>query len=156
MAKEKTLKEKKDARLGLGLVFGLLGSFMLGLSFIVYLAVSNKPELVSDTYYQDGLEFQSQFDAQTNAQALQEKPKLTLVDRQLSVLLPAHAGAHGTVTVIFPSDQSLKDSQAIVLNEEGLAKIELKQVKYGLCYAELRWKAGDKDYYFKQALTVSQ
>ena len=154
MKREKSESQNKAAKFWLGFVFVLLGSFMIGLSFMVYRAVSTRPELVSSNYYEEGLKFEERMEAQRNLQASKSDVKLTYSDSRLMFLLAEQAGVTGKLKIIRPSEQSLNQELEFSLNKQGLSIIDLELNGQGLWYVEYEWEFEGKPYYFKQSITV--
>lgn len=154
MKREKSESQKKAAKFWLGFVFVLLGSFMVGLSFMVYRAVSTKPELVSKNYYEEGLKYEGRMEAQRNLQALKTDVKLSYNDSRLIFLLPEHAGQQGKLKIIRPSEQGLNQNLDFSFDKNGSSVTDLKLNGRGLWYVEYEWEFEGKSYYFKQSITV--
>ncbi len=129
---------------------GIVVAFVLFCSFVVTIVVKAFQEdfdLVSETYYQDELNYQERIDSKANLKALGEELAFNQNDSQVVVVFPETlAEANGEIKFYYPS-KALFDKEyplKVVGNQQVFDKADLAKGRYKV---QVSWKVGEKQYY---------
>lgn len=129
---------------------GIVVAFVLFCSFVVTIVVKAFQEdfdLVSETYYQDELNYQERIDSKANLKALGEELAFNQNDSQVVVVFhETLAEANGEIKFYYPS-KALFDKEyplKVVGNQQVFDKADLAKGRYKV---QVSWKVGEKQYY---------
>ena len=122
---------------------------------LVVISISQKVDLVAPDYYAKELKFESEIVKMKNEAALGEKPKVALINNQLSISIPtAFSGKYitGSVLVYKPSDANADFTQAIETNQNNVI-IATQGFSAGMRKVKINWKV-DSLYYLTESVVV--
>lgn len=122
---------------------------------LVVISISQKVDLVAPDYYAKELKFESEIVKMKNEAALGEKPKVALINNQLSISFPtAFSGKNitGSVLVYKPSDANADFTQAIETNQNNVI-IATQGFSAGMRKVKINWKV-DSLYYLTESVVV--
>ena len=102
-------------------------------AFAVF-SVKHRVDLVAPDYYDQEIRYQQQLDGSRRALRLEGGPVLSVTGQTLSIAVPNHLNATGTVTFYRPSDARLDQVFPLRLDDQGRQAVDL----HGL--AEGRWR----------------
>ena len=122
---------------------------------LVVISISQKVDLVAPDYYAKELKFESEIVKMKNEAALGEKPKVALINNQLSISFPtAFSGKNitGSVLVYKPSDANADFTQAIETNQNNVV-IATQGFSAGMRKVKIDWKV-DSLYYLTESVVV--
>jgi hypothetical protein len=131
-----------------------LGFVALIITLVVF-SFSQKVDLVSPDYYARELNFESEIIKMKNEAALVEKPKVTLINSQLSITFPAaFSGKNitGSVLVYKPSDANADFTQEIETNQNNVV-IATQGFSAGMRKVKINWKV-DSLYYLTESIVI--
>lgn len=130
-------------------------SFVLFAAFIatlVTVCVRQDVSLVSQNYYQEELQFQSQIDRKHNTTLLANKPLVAVEGKMLTLALNQEATVtEGTVQVFCPSNARM-DRSFRVSPQSPTQSFDLNELDGGMYRVKLRWTMNDKQYYQEQII----
>lgn len=133
------------------------GLFMAMIIYFVIQSFQTNINLVSDNYYEDELNFQSEMVAQKNANALEEKVEVVLQGEEILISYPEFFvgnGSEGEVLFYKPANNAHDKTFKCNLNKslQVVAKSNLEKGRY---FAKVNIKKGEQAYYFEQRLTIN-
>lgn len=139
---------------GTGIVIVMLAYMVFILYFVVrtFTLESHDHHLVSEEYYKDEINFQSEIDAKSNADKLKENIKISKTQEGLVITFPSEfndKNVSGTLLMQrtntdkfdIKKDLLLKDNKMIISKEKLLV---------GLYNIKVFWKIEDKEYLYKE------
>ncbi|MEQ8473239.1 MAG: FixH family protein [Marinoscillum sp.] len=130
---------------GIVLAFSLFCGFVVT---IVVLAFQEDFDLVSETYYQDELNFQDQIDSRRNLTEIGESVKLTQTSEQVVLSFPETFNtAQGEVNFYHPSRSIFDKKYTLNLDEtrqQSVAKSDLVKGRYKV---QFNWLSDGVSYY---------
>lgn len=131
--------------------------FVLGIMTLVFAAIRQNYDLVTEDYYAKELGQDEKQRKIANAHALPERLKIVpdFASGKLTLKFPAdHTDAKGTVVLYRPSDKNLDQQIAIQLGSLSQQDIATKDLAPGLWRIQVEWEAQGKPFYQEQALTI--
>ncbi|EDP98596.1 FixH family protein [Kordia algicida OT-1] len=139
---------------GIGLAFVAFISFIM--YFIVNMNVQDKydHDLVTDSYYEQELQYQSEIDKQRNAQKLAENISVTQTDLGVEVVFPKTlnvSNIKGKVFLYRPSNKQLDFEIPISLSNHTLL-IPDKRLLDGRWNLTVDWSYDKETYLYKKEL----
>ncbi|KAB2923942.1 MAG: FixH family protein [Bacteroidetes bacterium] len=135
---------------------GIVLSFIIfgaGLAVSLYIAFSNRIELVSDDYYERGLSHQRQMQRMADAAALDSAVSAILSDGMLIVTVPRSdtaAAVTGMLRLFRPSDGRRDIAVPIALDGTGRQRIPVTVLEKGLWRLQVDWTEGGRSFYHEQ------
>lgn len=134
---------------------GIVIAFVLFCTFVVTIVVRSFQEdfdLVSETYYQDELEYQDRIDRQMNLKASGKELAINQNDSQVVMIFPEEfSSAEGTVRFYYPSKALFDKEFEIKIddNQQAFDKSELAKGRYKV---EVSWNIDEEAYYQEEEL----
>lgn len=147
---------KKKSMWGVGL-FVANGAFIVGILALVYFAMSQKVDLVSEQYYDQGIHYQERIAAIENTRGLKEKPMMTVRRDELTVQFPrdlAQRNIAGTITLYRPDNKGRDRTLDILLDSAACQHIAFASLAHGLWKAKVEWSADSVEYYTEQPVII--
>jgi nitrogen fixation protein FixH len=132
---------------GIVVAFGVFGA---GLAVTIWIALSSPTDLVTDDYYQRGLEYEGRIQSIRRAQSAGAAMTVNGATGGLALTLPAIARpgeATGTVTLYRPSDRAMDFSVPLRLDSVGGMRIASPHLQPGLWTVKVEWSTGGVQYY---------
>jgi len=132
-------------------------SFVLFAVFIgtlVSICVRQDISLVSKTYYQDELNYQSELERKQNTESLSQKPEIKFVDDDAVQVRFAgfNQPESGELTLYSPSDIRADRTFSFSATQGPQQTFALGEMKKGLYKAKMTWTASGKSFYFEQTI----
>lgn len=128
-------------------------TFVVGMLGLVYLAVSQDFDLVSEDYYEQEIAYQGRIDQMTNAK--DDGQKVIVSEADGAVRLAFNSKAADVKVYFFrPSDESkdFKVEEAVVDTELSVSSDQLTTGKY---LVKVEWKSNGKTYFQEQDFIVN-
>jgi hypothetical protein len=127
---------------------------MIGLAFK---AQKKGVDMVTSSYYQKELQYNTKMDAIRNLNSLQSAIELTITKGNISIQFPSDCIVQepiGNITLYRPS--SAADDKIIKLkpDENGIQIISSSELKLGNYSIQIEWTMNDKPYFFEQSIYV--
>lgn len=149
------MKKKWNWGYSLLVVFVLLAAHI---SYLVYLCMQEKFDLVSSDYYNEELRYQDKIDGANNAKRL-SAVQLSQTGDEVSIQLPKELNGDnltGQVWLYCPANASLDFKQPLQVNKNGVMLIDKKKLADVKYTAKITWQAGDQNYYNEQIFAVNK
>lgn len=124
-------------------------------AFIVTLVVKTfafKPELVSETYYEDEINYQDRINRLKNVQADGAEVKWELQGDSLLFHFPS-ADAVGKIDFMCHADKDKDQYFDIQIIKDNQQIISTSDIKSGLYLMKIQWESNGKLYYMEQNVT---
>lgn len=135
------------------ILFVYLG-FVVGIMILVFVANSQKFDLVTPNYYDAELKYQNVIDEKQRAAELSSPPKISHTVNSVSIQLPdefLNKEVKGELYLYRPSDAS-KDIKTNFTTAKGFVEVSLKNSLSGAYEVKLSWQASGKTYYNEQKI----
>ena len=141
---------------GAGLV-AAIAVFIAGILVMVWMSVSERVDLVSDHYYDEGLRYQDRIRARERARADSGGVMVTLAGSALRLQFPrftAHRELSGRI-VLYRPDHSGRDSSVAVAPDTLLMQmIPVAGLWPGLWRIKVYWTVDGVEYYNEQPIMI--
>jgi hypothetical protein len=132
--------------------------FIFFVAFIATLVVVCFREdvgLVSKKYYEDDLHYQQQFEAYENANALANKPTVTIITKSLTInYIDFEKIEKGTLTLMRPSNANQDRTFTVKQQADSIQQFELSDLNSGLYKLRLEWTEGTKQYRIDKTIVI--
>ncbi len=128
--------------------------FMLGMISAVVVTARKGVNLVRPDYYQEGVSYQENIDAQSNLLKLDKKVDLQNESAELLIKLPTEESAKGEVHMFRPSDFKLDKTFDFEVGTGEMIRIPTKNLKRGEWVAKIKWKSADKAYEYQRTVNL--
>ncbi|WP_046743157.1 FixH family protein [Kordia zhangzhouensis] len=141
---------------GTGIVLAFIGFISFIMYFVINMNVQEKydHDLVTDTYYEEELKYQSNINKLRNAQKLEENVVITTTVSGIEISFPKTLSLEkikGKVFLYRPSNRKFDFEKPISLSTHTLL-IPDKDLLGGRWNLTVDWKYDDNDYLFKKEL----
>jgi len=133
-------------------VFIAFGALM---GTLVYKSLNTKFDVVSTTYYEDEMKFQSIIDGTANAQLLANPVSIEAFDAGVVVAIPGdqiESFSEGDIWFYCETDASKDFKSGFTPDKEGVQIFPRTMLEAKKYIVKLKWKAGDKDYYSEEII----
>src|SRR5262245_14802624 len=136
--------------------FAVFISFIGG--FIVFASRQNM-DLVRPDYYEDEMRFQQQLDRLNRTHSLAAKVAIAYERSKQAIIITLPAAqarrfTSGRIHFYRPSDARLDRELPLVVNADGVQRVETKQLRAGLWKVRLQWAASGEEFFFDQSILV--
>ena len=141
--------------------WGIVACFVLffaGMAAMVVIAATHRDHLVSESYYEQELKYQSQIDSATRTKSIGATVGLDAAGTSLVVTLPPAQAAQriaGSIELYRPSAPDLDRQFPLVPPADGTQKLDVSQLAAGLWVVRVKWNAAGQDYFLEQKITVA-
>lgn len=139
---------------GTKIVLGMVTFMLFISSLVVYMFyVHNRDPLIEENYYEKGINYNQEFNAERNVLKDDAKPKITITENQIVIQLKDKATYQ--FVLMWPSNKANDvklsgttsgDSNLIVVDKTKLTK--------GMWLLNLQWHALNKDYLYKNNIIL--
>lgn len=133
-------------------------SFVLFAAFIatlVIVCVKQNISLVSKEYYQEELQFQDKIDQMNNANALAERPEISVTNNTITVAYSRLAEVEkGELKLMRPSDSSLDQHFTLAPTSDSNQSFSLTNVQKGMYRARMLWQQEGKSYFIEKIIVL--
>jgi nitrogen fixation protein FixH len=144
--------------------YGIILFFVLlvcGLAGVVVIAATHRDSMVSESYYEQELKFQTRIDSAARAQECGAQVHLEAaagaVGRRLVVRLPAEQVARhcaGVIEFYRPSSPALDRELPLAPAADGTQAVDVARLATGLWAVRVKWTAGGEEYFLEQKITI--
>ncbi|MBA4311445.1 MAG: hypothetical protein C0417_02330 [Chlorobiaceae bacterium] len=131
--------------------------FAIGIGFLVYIAASQKVDLVADDYYEQELKHQDRIDESRRSADLKEKIVLHTADSELQIIFPAffaNKKITGSLTLYRPSDRKRDIMIPLVLDSANSQTILTSSFDKGLWRLKTAWEFEGEKYYYEEVVVI--
>ncbi|MFT3904041.1 MAG: FixH family protein [Niabella sp.] len=134
----------------------VLALFVIGMSFMVYIAMRQSVEMVDSNYYEKELKYQNIIDAKNNLAALGDSVLVIGSDSTVAVHMPQGAvkDMKGYLEFLRPSDKTKDTTFIIRTNEQGVQYLDRGAFVKGYYRLRAGWKSNGKDYYDERNVLI--
>lgn len=134
----------------LGMVTFML--FIIGMVFYMF-SVHGNDALVEEDYYEKGINYNQEYNAQQNMLDDKAEPKITVDKSQLIIQLKDSASYELKLMRPSLAKDDVK-TKGNTIGETNLILLNHQQLHKGLWLLELKWESKGKTYLFKKNLTL--
>jgi hypothetical protein len=140
--------------------FGIITAFALffvGMASVVVIAATHREHLVSESYYEQELNFQRQIDGADRAKKSGASMVYDATKDSVVITLPVAQLAHkvsGTIELYRPSEPKLDREFLLEPKADGTQTLNISQLAAGLWLVRVKWVAGAENYFLEQKITV--
>ncbi len=132
---------------GTGL-FTFYGLFVIAFLVVLYFAAQSKTDLISDTYYEDGVNYQTVIDKKNNSNRLQQDITVDATGEGITIHFPENIQTvSATVKLVRISDKNF-DRQ--FETQQHTFIIPKSETVPGLYQLQIDWTGDDTAYYFEE------
>lgn len=131
-------------------------AFMIFILTMVFIALEEDVNLVSENYYEQEIEFQDQLDRISNARNLPSHIEMN-VDRnsmQATFQFPGSMAVNGEFHFFRPSDNTLDQRISIKLDSEMTQRIPIGHLRQGLWKVKILWRDEGHEYFEEKILVI--
>jgi hypothetical protein len=138
---------------GKGIVITLIVFVGLMVSLVIVCVKQDDIHLVTQNYYEEEIQYQSQIEKMVNANSLDYK--VLLYDTQLKkVDLHLPVGSKGTIHLFRPSDARLDQKIDFDVSATNANAFDLKSLKPGYWKLKLTWSENGVDYFHEEKINI--
>ncbi len=142
--------------------YAIIGFFVVAIGCtlaVIYVATSNRSELVAGDYYDQEMRYQERMEQIQRTRVWEPRIAVTLdeVRREVDVRLPvehAAVGARGQVEFYRPSSAGADRSVPLALDAAGRQRISVADLAAGRWQVRLRWTVGADGFYADRDLVI--
>jgi hypothetical protein len=134
----------------IGLPFGFI-VFMLAI--VLYASIQDV-QLVEDSYYERGLDYQDRIDRLRKARGLDSALVITQSLGERAIVLSGSSGITGTARLIRPSNSRYDFAVAVDLGSTGRQLLPTDEMIRGLWRLEVDWSLGEVGYYSEARVVI--
>lgn len=141
-----------------GGVVAAFGVFIAGVLAMAYIAMSERVDLVSDQYYDQGVRYQERITAERNS-VTAGGVTVVVLPRQVRLEFPREVlrnGGGGTVTFYRPADRSRDFALALAVDSSCSQTVPTGDLERGLWRVKATWTTGGVAHYYEQAIMIQQ
>jgi hypothetical protein len=132
---------------GTGL-FTFYGLFVIAFLVVLYFASQSKTDLISETYYEDGVNYQQVIDKKHNSDKLSEKIKINNSPNGIEITFPESVNnIDAKIKLLRISDKNLDRNYTANTHTFTIPKNETVKGVYQL---QIDWKGDNTEYYFEE------
>ncbi len=132
---------------GTGL-FAFYGLFVLAFLVVLYFAAQSKTDLISDTYYEDGVNYQQIIDKKNNSNKLTEKISVNATGEGIEIHFPENIkNIQATIKLLRISD---KNFDRVFTTQDHTFVIPRSETISGVYQLQIDWQGDDTEYYFEE------
>jgi hypothetical protein len=144
------------SRWGTGLMTAF-GAFVVGILVMVYIAASQRVDLVSEIYYDLGIHYQDRITTLENTKTLTENLSISSEPAGIQLqfpqqFLPGEIG--GKITLYRPDNKQNDASLDIVVDTTRSQRIPASLLRPGLWRVKVDWQAQGVGYFTEQAVVI--
>ncbi len=133
--------------------YGIVVVIVLFMAYIIFLVVKTyqmKVDLVSEDYYEQELNYQTQLSKMNNVSEM-EMVNWKLMGEEMLFHFPIPKDTIiGTIEFFRPSDSSLDKKMMISVDKEGRQYLPIKNLTSGLYRVKIDWTDNSKSYYMEE------
>ena len=140
--------------------FGIITAFALffvGMASVVVIAATHREHLVSESYYEQELNFQRQIDSADRAKKCGAGIAYDSTKNSVVITLPVvqlAQKASGTIELYRPSEPKLDREFLLEPKADGTQAFDVSKLAGGLWSVRIKWVADAENYFLEQKITV--
>jgi nitrogen fixation protein FixH len=137
-------------------VIASFGVFVAAVLVMVFIAMSQRVDLVSEHYYDQALRYQERIDAQRDAGG-PEDLRVLMLPGEILLAFPVPTGIgglRGTVVLYRPADMARDISLAVATDSTGRQHVSTASLEKGLWRVKVEWTAGGKARYHEEPVLI--
>jgi nitrogen fixation protein FixH len=135
-----------------------MGFFILAVLVMVGISLSSKTDLVTDRYYEKGVQYQERISILERTAAREEKLSATVDSSAIALAFPRPGGAvtplSGSIILYRPSDRARDISVPVAPDSAGLQRIPTASLDRGLWHLKVSWREGELEYYSERPVVL--
>jgi len=141
--------------------FGIITAFALffvGMASVVVIAATHREHLVSESYYEQELNFQRQIDSADRAKKCGAGIAYDSTKNSVVITLPVvqlAQKASGTIELYRPSEPKLDREFLLEPKADGTQAFDVSNLAGGLWSVRVKWIAGGENFFLEQKITVA-
>jgi hypothetical protein len=139
-------------------VIAAFGLFFIGMASVVVIAATHRDSLVSNSYYEQELKFQSVIDASTRAKNAGATIAFDAASGRVTLALPVaqmQLKPSGKVQLYRPSAAGLDREFLLEPKNDGTQTLNISALTAGLWQVRAVWNVGGQDYRLEQKITIA-
>ncbi len=130
-----------------------LGCFMIFILTLLFTANDSGHAMVTEDYYEKELTFQNEIDAESNANALPNRPEIKMQANGFVIAFPEEIVApEGTVYLMRNNNEKQDVRLPIKLNQKNEMLVSSAKLVDGEYDLFLKWKVENKEYLVKKSI----
>lgn len=131
-------------------------TFAIGILTMVFMARSQKVDLVAPDYYAQELAFSQRIQARQNTETLNSRITIVANGKQLHIQLPAECSAitKGSVELYCPSNAAFDRNLELKPDANQSCQFDLSETIAGHYIVRLNFEMNGKSYYSEQAIEI--
>ena len=131
--------------------FVLFATFM---AVLVTVCMRQEVCLVSKSYYDEEIQFQSQIERERNTQQLEKKPTVELHGSELTLAWNQNVPVSSASISLFCPSNAKMDRTFKLPEGNTNQTLELAAMNKGMYRVKLRWKMNDKEFYQEEVINL--
>jgi hypothetical protein len=131
--------------------------FAVGVGVLVYIAASQKVDLVADDYYDQELKHQDRIDESKRSSDLKEKIEVRAANSELKIIFPDSFLSRkitGSIMLYRPSDRKSDIMLPLVLDSANTQTIITSSFQKGLWRTKIMWEYEKEKYYQEEVVII--
>lgn len=150
------MPKMKKISWGTGILIGIIVFVVISVSMTIIFMMQDV-NLVTDTYYENSLQYQDEIDKQNRTLALNEEVIINFNGELISISFPSNylnKKVSGEIDFYRPSDPKLDFKLPLQL-VEGNQIIPVQRIQKGFWRLKLNWIMDGNGYYNEKAITIN-
>jgi hypothetical protein len=138
-------------------VLSVLVLFVLGVAAMVFTAFTKRVDLVSDDYYQRGVQYEERLTVLRRSQAMKDLIRIAASSEGIEIRFPrgvARRLSEGRIALYRPSDRRMDLTLSVAIDSAGYQRVPMTLRDAGMWKVQVSWVADSLDYYTEAAVVV--
>ncbi|MCK5074773.1 MAG: FixH family protein [Calditrichia bacterium] len=150
------MKIKFNWGYGIALFYSLF--FAALVIFVIFTFYLNW-DLVTENYYKDEIEYQKQIDRKKRAEMISQNIFVNLQREKNEIIIAfpeefKNKELTGTISLYRPSNAELDKKIPILLNSNGLQKLNIEKLQKGAKGIKITWTVNEAEYYHEKQIVI--
>lgn len=150
------MKIKFNWGYGIALFYSLF--FAALVIFVIFTFYLNW-DLVTENYYKDEIEYQKQIDRKKRAEMISQNIFVNLQREKNEIIIAfpeefKNKELTGTISLYRPSNAELDKKIPILLNSNGLQKLNIEKLQKGNWRIKITWTVNEAEYYHEKQIVI--
>lgn len=138
---------------GHGIVLAIVGFVVVIMTMVVISVRMTGIELVTEDYYEQEIDYQSQIDRETSANGL-DREVITFNAQQKVLLFDLPKGTDAQLELFRPSDEKLDQKLDFSVSSDQKMSVPIDQLKPGYWRVQLHWVEDGKEFYEEKKINL--
>jgi len=134
--------------------FALFAGFVLFIIAMVFLASSQRHELVTENYYEKELQFKEVLKQKQLTKSLDTEIEITLSDQHLEIILPTPKTVTKGEVILFKPSSENDDRTITFEGDENQYAFNLTTLNRGMYKMKVVWEVGGVQYFHEQKIDL--